>query len=165
MDETGQAAPDADAPGVEAAPPTSLVVGHDRSAGADTALQLALQLASELRAPVVIIRAWSMVTAPRPANWAFGYVPSEDELAEAVHDELVADTRAHVARFPGVEVTYRASHRGPAPALIVASHQARILVVGSRGLGGFSELVLGSVSDQVVRYAACPVLVARDPRR
>ena len=127
-------------------------------------MELALQLASELHAPVLILRAWSLVTAPRPANWTFGYVPSEDELAEAVHDELVVDTRARVAQFPGVDVTFRADHRGPARALIGASREARMLVVGSRGLGGFGELVLGSVSDQCVRYAACPVLVARHPR-
>jgi nucleotide-binding universal stress UspA family protein len=106
-----------------------------------------------------------LVTAPRPANWTFGYVPSEDELAKAVHDQLVADTRARVARFPGVDVTMRVHHRGPAQALIGASRDARMLVVGSRGLGGFRELVLGSVSDQCVRYAACPVLVAQRPRR
>jgi nucleotide-binding universal stress UspA family protein len=39
-----------------------------------------------------------------------------------------------------------------------------MLVVGSRGLGGFGDLVLGSVSDKCVRYAACPVLVARQRR-
>jgi nucleotide-binding universal stress UspA family protein len=161
MDEPDRALPEAEAPDIEPAPASSLVVGHDRSAGADAALELALQLASELKAPAVILRAWSMVTAPRPANWAFGYVPSEDELAEAVHDELLADTRALTARFPDVDLTSRVDHRGPARALIGASREARMLVVGSRGLGGFGELVLGSVSDQCVRYAACPVLVAR----
>lgn len=161
MDETERALSDADTGDVEPAPPASLVVGHDRSAGAEAALELALQLASDLHAPLTVLRAWSMVTAPRPANWTFGYVPSEDELASAVHDELVTDTRAQVARFPDVEVTFRADHRGPAKALIGASREARMLVVGSRGLGGFGELVLGSVSDQCVRYAACPVLVSR----
>ena len=59
-------------------------------------------------------------------------------------------------------MTYRAYHAGPAKA-IEASRDARMLVVGSRGVGGFSEMVLGSVSDQCVRYAHCPVLVARRP--
>jgi nucleotide-binding universal stress UspA family protein len=164
MDETDRTLPEAGPGEVEPAPPTSIVVGHDRSPGADGALELALQLASELHAPALILRAWSLVTAPRPANWTFGYVPSEDELADAVHDELVADTRARVTQFPDVDVTFRVDHRGPARALIGASREARMLVVGSRGLGGFGELVLGSVSDQCVRYAACPVLVARHPR-
>ena len=164
MTKSDRALSEVDAGEVEPAPPSSLVVGHDRSAGAEAALELTLQLGSDLHAPVVILRAWSMVTAPRPATWTFGYVPSEDELAEAVQNELVADTRARVDRFPGVDVGFRVDHRGPARALIGASREARMLVVGSRGLGGFGELVLGSVSDQCVRYAACPVLVARQRR-
>ena len=49
--------------------------------------------------------------------------------------------------------------------VIKASRDARMLVVGCRGVGGFREMVLGSVSDQCVRYAACPVLVVRADRR
>ena len=102
-----------------------------------------------------------MVTAPEPRGWKFGYDPSTDELADAVRAELESDTRRLVARFPGVPVTYRAYHAGPTQALIKASREARMLVVGSWGLGGFREMVLGSVSDQCVRHAHCPVLVAR----
>jgi nucleotide-binding universal stress UspA family protein len=148
---------------IEVAPTEAIVVGHDRSAGADTALEVALQLASELGAQVTIVRAWSVVTAPRPPDWTFGYVPSVDEFADAVQAELEADTRALVGRFPNVAITYRVYHSGPAQTLIRVSRDARILVVGSRGLGGFREVVLGSVSDQCVRYAHCPVLVTRQP--
>jgi nucleotide-binding universal stress UspA family protein len=146
---------------VEVAPPTSIVVGHDGSPGATGALDVALQLASDLRAPVIVLRAWSLVTAPQPAGWTFGYAPSVDELAEAVHAALVADTQRQVAAHPEVEVTCRAYHAGPAASLIRASREARMLVVGARGLGGLRELVLGSVSDQCVRHAHCPVLVTR----
>lgn len=149
---------------IEGAAPEAIVVGHDSSAGADAALEVALQLASELGAPVTLLRAWSMVTAPRPPGWDFGYVPSTDEFADAVRAELEADTRDLVGRFPDVVVTYRAYHAGPAQTLIRASRDARLLVVGCRGLGGFREMVLGSVSDQCVREAHCPVLVARQPR-
>jgi len=144
---------------------TSLVVGYDGSAGADQALKVALQLASDLGAPVTIVRAWSIMTAPRPAGWTFGYVPSVDELAGAVRAELVKQARGHVARFPDVKVTYREYGAGPAKSLIKASRDARMLVVGTRGLGGFSERVLGSVSDQCVRHAHCPVLVTRLPAK
>jgi len=156
--------PDEDEDDVQAAPATALVVGHDRSAAAKAALEIALQLASELGAPVTIVRAWSMVTAPRPAGWTFGYVPSSDELADAVRAELKSDTQALVKRFPQVQVAYRAYHAGPVTTLIRASREARMLVVGSRGLGGFREMVLGSVSDQCVRHAHCPVLVTKQPR-
>lgn len=153
-------APDAD---VEVAEPTSIVVGHDGSDCAALALRTALQLGSELGAPVTVVRAWSMVTAPRPEGWTFGYVPSTDELATAVQAELEAATRSVVGEFPEVAVTYRVYHTGPAKSLITASQDARMLVVGSRGVGGFREMVLGSVSDQCVRYAHCPVLVVRGP--
>lgn len=144
-------------------PQGSMVVGHDRSAGAQHALEVTLQLAAELGARVVVVRAWSVTTAPRPANWKFGYVSSFDELAEAVRDELVSDVSSLVAQYPDVPVTYRAYHSSPASSLIEASQNARMLVVGSRGLGGFRQMTLGSVSEQCVRHAQCPVLVTRLP--
>lgn len=148
-------------PDVDLAPASSIVVGHDGSGAATAALRVALQLASELGAPVSVIRAWLIVTAPRPDNWTFGYVPSTDEFADAVRTELISDTQDEVARFPDVAVTHHVYHANPAKGLIAASKDARMLVVGSRGLGGFRELVLGSVSDQCVRDAHCPVLVTR----
>ena len=150
-------------PDIDLAPASSIVVGHDGSGAATAALRWALELASELGAPVTILRAWMFVTAPRPANWAFGYTPSTDEFADAVRTELISDTQAELAGFPDVSVTHRVYHANPAKSLIIASQDARMLVVGSRGLGGFRELMLGSVSDQCVRYAHCPVLVARGP--
>ena len=143
------------------APKNSIVVGHDGSDQADNALVTALELADQLHAPVVIARAWSIDTAPRPSNWEFGYVCSIEEYSAAVHEELVKDTKTSVGLFPAVSVDYREVHSGAAKALIDLSRDARMLVVGSRGRGGFSELLLGSVSDKCVRLAACPVLVVR----
>jgi nucleotide-binding universal stress UspA family protein len=146
---------------VEVAPATTIVIGHDGSAGAADALDVGLRLAADLGAPVTVLRAWSMVTAPRPASWTFGYMPPVDEFAAAVHDELVANTKQQVEAFPEVALTCRVYHAGPSQSLIRASRDARMLVVGARGLGGLQELVLGSVSDQCVRHAHCPVLVTR----
>jgi nucleotide-binding universal stress UspA family protein len=139
----------------------SIVVGHDGSAGARNALTVALQLATDLGSPVTIVRAWSLSTAPRPKSWKFGYVCSNDELAEAVQEALVAETSDLLARFASVPVEFRVLHAAPAESLIRCSQTARMLVVGSRGRGGFSQLALGSVSEQCVRHAACPVLVTR----
>ena len=88
-------------------------------------------------------------------------MPSFDEMSAAVHDHLVNDTAADVARFPRLPVEHRAVHASPAKALVELSRDALILVVGSPGLGGFAGLVLGSVSEQCVRHAACSVLVVR----
>lgn len=142
----------------------ALVVGHDGSAGADTALMTALELADQLKAPVIVARAWSIATAPRPADWTFGYVSSTDDLERAVLEELTTGTETFLKGFPDVAVSYRALQGSPTQALIHLSRAARMLVVGSRGMGGFAEMVLGSVSDQCVRYARCPVLVVRIPR-
>jgi nucleotide-binding universal stress UspA family protein len=139
----------------------SIVVGHDGSRGADQALAEALYLARALGAPVVLVRAWSLATAPRPTDWKFGYVPAFEEYSELVRRALIEDARSVLADFPDVLVEYRAEHAGAAQTLVEASQDARMLVVGARGLGGLKGMLLGSVSDQCVRHANCPVLVAR----
>ena len=143
------------------APHESIVVGHDGSAGAQHALVEALELADQLRLPVVVVRAWSIATAPRPPKWTFGYVSSFAEYAEAVAEALVHDAQDAVAAHPAVPVSYRAVHASPAACLIEVSRHARMLVVGTRGRGGITGMLLGSVSEQCVRHAVCPVLVVR----
>jgi hypothetical protein len=71
---------------VEPASCSSIVVGHHGSDGADFALTAALDHADQLRAPVVIVRAWFIATAPRPPGREFGYVASR--LAALRRDEL-----------------------------------------------------------------------------
>jgi len=144
------------------APEGSIVVGHDGSADADHALTIALGLADELHAQVVIVRAWSIETAPRPANWEFGYVSSFADYSEAVRAALIQDTAAMVRAFPKVTIDFTAVHSGPVRSLIEVSQQARMLVLGSRGRGNLVGLLLGSVSDQCTRLAICPVLVTRN---
>ncbi|WP_120340250.1 universal stress protein [Cryobacterium soli] len=148
-------------PAQEPGPRAGIVVGHDGSADADRSLAVALDLAAGLSAPVTIVRAWSIDTAPRPANWEFGYVSSYSDYAAAVRSRLTADTRAAVTAHPGVDVEYRVALGAPAKTLIEVSRGSRMLVVGSRGRGGLAGMLLGSVSEQCVRHADCPVLVVR----
>ncbi|MGY3128546.1 nucleotide-binding universal stress UspA family protein [Agrococcus sp. UYP33] len=143
------------------APNDSIVVGHDGSVGAKHALIEALELADQLRLPVVVVRAWSIATAPRPSDWEFGYVSSFAEYSDAVTQALLHDVHAVVAQHPAVPVTYRAVHASPVVCLIEVSRHARMLVVGTRGRGGITGMLLGSVSEQCVRHAACSVLVVR----
>lgn len=148
-----------------AVPAGSIVVGHDGSDCSDSALTEALELAGPLHTPVVVVRTWTIDTAPRPVDWEFGYVSSFAEYAASVEASLRKDVAPFAARFPDVALSYRVVHSGAAKGLIEISHPARMLVLGSRGHGGFSGMLLGSVSDQCVRHATCPVLVVRPHKK
>jgi nucleotide-binding universal stress UspA family protein len=135
-----------------------VLIGHDGSKGAHEALVWAAALAGRAGLDVHVVRAWGMVTAPRPATWEPGYVPPLSDYEQAVRQELEAAVTA-AALDPAVRVRTHVVHAPPAKALIAASAGADLLVVGARGLGGFAGLLLGSVSDQCVHHAQCPVTV------
>jgi nucleotide-binding universal stress UspA family protein len=140
-----------------------VVIGYDDSDFSREALRKGLWLASKLGAKARIVRAWTISNAPRPSTWEPGYVPPVDDFATAVRAELESQVAPVLAEFPTVEVSLEAPHGAAGRELIRASVGAQIVVVGTRGLGGFSGLLLGSVSDQVVEHAACDVLVVRRP--
>lgn len=144
---------------IDPAPAESIVVGHDGSKGAQRALEMAVELAGPLNAPVVVSRAWSILTAPRPPEWKSGYVPPFEEFAEAVKAEMIRDVLPVAEKFPDVVISYHPVHAPPLKSLVTLAHDARMLVVGTRGRGGLKGMLLGSVSEQCVRHAACPVLV------
>lgn len=141
--------------------PTTIVVGHDGSRSSAEAIEFALGLAEKLGVGVVAIRAWTVDTAPHGTLVDHGYVSSFEEVSQKVRDRLVEATREQAAKHPAVDVTYRGVLGNPATVLMTASAGALMLVIGSRGRGGFSSLLLGSVSEQCVRHASCPVLVVR----
>lgn len=137
----------------------NIVVGHDGSKDSDHALEVAFEFADKLGVDIVVVRSWSIDTAPHGALYNDGYVSSFDEVTEKVGAMLVADTAGLSARHPGVTLHHRAALAQPAQLLAELSTTALMLVVGPRGLGGFAGLLLGSVSSQCVQLATCPVLV------
>lgn len=137
-----------------------IVVGHDGSKYAQEALVWAGRLAARADIDLHVVRAWAMVNAPRPAGWTPGYVPPLPEWEKAVHDELTAHVRA-AGLDPSVRWTCHVVHKPPAQGLMTAAEGANLLVLGARGRGGFRGLLLGSVSDQLVNHAPCPVTVVR----
>jgi nucleotide-binding universal stress UspA family protein len=137
-----------------------ILVGHDGSACAQEALGWAARLAARADMDLHVLRAWSMTSAPRPRSWSPGYVPPLDDYANAVHEEL-SDHVAKAGLDPSVRVTCHVVHASPARGMIAAAAGADLLVVGARGRGGFAGLLLGSVSDQVMHHAPCPVTVVR----
>ena len=138
-----------------------VLVGHDGSRFADEALRWALDYARSTDRPVTIARAWTIKNAPVPSTWERGYVPPVEDFARAVDESLVEDVAPLLREFPTVQVT-TLPVRGPAiNAMLEAAKDASLLVVGPRGLGGFKGLLLGSVTEQLVRHAPCSVIVVR----
>jgi nucleotide-binding universal stress UspA family protein len=137
-----------------------IVVGHDGSACAQEALRWAGSLAACAGLPLHVVRTWSLTSAPQPSSWRPGYVPPLADFEQAVGDELARSVAA-ADLPPTVSVTCHALHRPAAEGLVETAKGADLLVVGARGRGGFAGLLLGSVSDQLVHHAPCPVTVVR----
>jgi nucleotide-binding universal stress UspA family protein len=143
----------------EVRPDGGVVVGDDGSRGAAVAVRAAAEDAARRGATLHVIRAWSIASAMRPADVPPGIVPSMLEFEAAT----LAAEQARVRELLDVTVPVEvhAVHATAAKALICASETADVLVVGTRGLGGFKSLVLGSVAEQCIRHAASSVLVVR----
>jgi len=128
-----------------------IVVGIDGSEAAVRALDWAAAEAERTGAVLEI------QTAYEP-----GYVHVTKEEVQRSLDRLVEDASAHVAMAtPGVVTVGKTHEQSPAEVLIEASKGADLLVVGSRGLGGFKGLLLGSVSQQCAHHAHCPLTIVR----
>ena len=137
-----------------------IVVGHDGSRHAERALRWAADWAARTGCRLHVVRTWVLSSAPRPESWRTGYVPPMTDFEQAVRDALEEDV--HAARLPAdVPVACHVVHGTPARRLVEVSAGAELLVVSSRGHGGFAGLVMGSTTDQVVRHARCPVVVIR----
>ena len=140
----------------------TIVVGVDGSECARAALGFAAEEAALRGARLRVVSAWEVP----PAVYAGGLAPILDqttldgfrESAEAVISGAVAEVK-HLQ--PAVDCEGAAVEGQPAEVLLQEAREAFLIVVGNRGRGGFASLLLGSVSQQVVHHAACPVLVVR----
>ncbi len=133
-----------------------VVVGVDGSESSIYALRWAARLASGLGAGIDAVTAWEL-----PNTYGFVAYPEDyrpDVDAASVLDTALTDAFGE-NRPPGLRE--RVAKGNPAQVLTEASHDATMVVVGSRGHGGFAGLLLGSVSSYVAEHAACPVLVIR----
>src|SRR4051794_22742325 len=131
-----------------------IVVGVDGSEPSRLALRWAAKLAPGLDARVEAIAAWHS-----PSTLGYGYVPDDwrpdldaEKLLTTVVDEVFGDDRPEGMKMLTVE-------GNPAEVLITESATAKMVIVGSRGHGGFVGMLIGSVSASTAEHAKCPVLV------
>ena len=137
----------------------TIVVGVDGSDASVNALRWALHEARLRTARVRVVLAWSypQVSTYHEAKHVL-QIPFADDAA-AFLDKVVADT---AAAAEGLEIEKKVVEGQAAPALVEAARDASMLVVGSRGLGGFSGLLLGSVSQQCAHHATCNLVIVRE---
>jgi nucleotide-binding universal stress UspA family protein len=131
-----------------------IVVGVDGSPQSLTALQWAVTEARLRHGRVRMITSWYYPPRASPGMDVMG--DSSERAAERIQADALRTVAAE-----GVDVIGQVVQGTPASALLDSASDADLLIVGSRGHGGFSGLLLGSVSTQVVHHARCPVLVIR----
>ncbi|MFF4615550.1 universal stress protein [Nonomuraea jabiensis] len=135
-----------------------VVVGDDGSEAAREAVAYAIEQARARHARLLAVYAWQ-------APIVSAYAPDYGNLLEDSFQEEARTARERVIRWredhPDLEIADRQVREHPVPALIKASGTADLVVVGSRGLGGFASAVLGSVSHGVLHRSHCPVAVVR----
>ncbi|MGD0982810.1 MAG: universal stress protein [Acidimicrobiales bacterium] len=141
----------------DAAPSPLIVVGVDGSPQAASALAVAIEEARLRRAVLHVTYAYPAMGAPLTGSTAKEYYGETEHDARGVLERAAAVAPS----TEGLEIEWLAVPGNPSEVLIEASRGASLLVVGSRGLGGFMGLLMGSVSNQCVHHAHCPVLVVR----
>ncbi len=141
----------------------TIVVGVDGSDCARAALEAAAHEAALRNVRLRVVSAWDIA----PAVYSGGFAPGSDQnTIDAFRESaetVVRDALAEAKRLqPALEAEGRTREGQAANVLLDEARDAVLIVVGNRGRGGFASLLLGSVSQQIVHHAPCPVLVVRD---
>ncbi|UVE95472.1 universal stress protein [Dietzia sp. B32] len=132
-----------------------VVVGVDGGPDSLVALRWAAEYARAVNAPLIALTAYDLPTVYGP--YAMAGWESSSELEAGAHAMLEGAVNDTLGSDSGVQLAVLRGH--PAESLVAASRDARLLVVGSRGRGGFAAMLLGSVSQHVVPHSRCPVVV------
>jgi nucleotide-binding universal stress UspA family protein len=132
-----------------------IVVGVDGSSSSEEALRWALRHARLTGQPVEALTSWEI-----PVNFSVGPLTDVDWEGQATSTLRDAVAKA-VDPADAERVTQRVVKGHPAQVLIDAASDAGLVVIGSRGRGGFTGMLLGSVSQHVLARATCPVVIVR----
>jgi nucleotide-binding universal stress UspA family protein len=133
-----------------------VLVGIDGSSASESATAIAFDEASRRNVGLVALHAWSDVDV---SEWPGIDWPATQSMAEEVLAERLAGWQE---RYPDVNVRRVVVRDQPARQLVDRSEEAQLLVVGSRGRGGFAGMLVGSVSETVAQLSRTPVIVARE---
>ncbi len=133
-----------------------IVVGVDGSEQSKETLRFALKEARRWHTGLHVVHAfWEWEPIPGTREIELDRSPEEREAW------LAALVREVVGEVTDVEIRLSTFDDDAAPALLDAARNAELLIVGSRGQGGFAGLLLGSVSQQCAHHASCPVVIVR----
>lgn len=133
-----------------------IVVGVDGSEQSRAAMDWAVEEAKARGGEVLALTAWHFPYVTDALGQAWDYEVFQTD-AQSILDEELARVRGQ-----GVQINGRIVQGSAAAVLVDASRDADVVAVGSRGHGGFTGLLLGSVSTQAVHHAHCPILVFRE---
>ena len=140
--------------------PEPVVVGVDGSPTSEAATAFAFEAASLRRVPLVAVHVWRDVLVDATMAPLLDWDVIDSDEREVLAERLAGWTE----KYPDVPVRRLVARDRPARALVEESGRAQLVVVGSRGRGGFHGLLLGSVSQALLHNAHCPVAVVRSPR-
>ncbi|MGW4499962.1 universal stress protein [Micromonospora sp. NPDC004336] len=141
-----------------------VVVGVDGSECSMEAVGFAFEEASRRGAPLLALQAWLYPTPVGPGD-ILPLVYDLDAYAAEQERTLAESLAGFAERYPDVPVRHRLVRGTPARVLVEESKTAQLVVVGARGRGPLSGLLLGSVSHAVLHHAHSPLVIVRNPKR
>jgi len=138
---------------------SGIIVGVDGSGHSRRALEWAMNEAAVRHVPLIVL-----TVHPAIVGYFGGLVttPQDLELTEQTQTAVKAEVDEVLTALEGPHpesVTVRAVHSFPVQELVNESKEADLVVLGSRGAGGFTRMLLGSTAGQVVQHAYCPVVI------
>ena len=136
-----------------------IVVGVDGSQHSHRALVQAMKEAAVHHEPLTVVTVHQAIRDVYGAVSHYGEDPGQTEKARQAAQAEVDQVLADMGDSRPESVTVKAVHGLPADELIKASEGADMVVLGSRGTGGFARLMIGTVTSQVAHHARCPVLI------
>ncbi|HEY9310773.1 universal stress protein [Williamsia sp.] len=143
-------------------PTGPVVVGIDGSSVSDAALAAAFHHAHLRQTQLSVVHTWTDLTSEAVHDLN---IPAEQlsSTADRAHEVVAEHLAQYAISYPQVKIEQTIIPGSPAPELLRAATHAQLLVAGSRGRGGFTGLLLGSVSQTILHHAPCPVLIVKPP--